>query len=43
MLEEYRRRARAGKRVPNVIEVRLHLDPETGAVVEVELPQRYGG
>lgn len=41
VLEEYRRRAKAGRRVPGEIPVTLFLD-DAGEVEDLEVPRRYG-
>lgn len=42
LLEECRRRALAKARIPREIRLTLELDERTGAVVEAEIPRRYG-
>lgn len=41
-LEEYSRRAKLGKRVPETMLIGLILSRQTGEVVEVEVPRRFG-
>jgi hypothetical protein len=42
VLEEMKRRASAGRRVPEEVPLKAILDPRTGAVLELEIPIRYG-
>jgi hypothetical protein len=41
-LEEMKRRAAAGHRIPDELPLKAILDPKTGAVLELEIPIRYG-
>lgn len=42
VVEEMKRRAQAGRRIPDEIPIKAILDPKTGDVLELEIPRRYG-
>ena len=42
LAEEQKRRATSGRQVPHELPMKLVLDEQTGAVLEVEIPVRFG-
>lgn len=41
VLEEFRRRAKAGRKAPRELTIRIELDEESGEVLAIEIPRRY--